>query len=99
QLNMVDPLVEAQMLGNRVVARILQNGFAPADQDWYFSRIHLEPIEQTSDVGIMIEIEILERVVVAREEGPDTERRGGVRGADEQRVTNALRAELDPSVD
>jgi hypothetical protein len=82
-VNLVDPHVEAQTIGNRLIAGILQHAFAPADQDRYFSRIQMEAIEQVPDIGVTIKVEVLKRVAVAREERPDAERCRGLCGADE----------------
>src|SRR5262245_8995195 len=59
----------------------------------------MEAIEQLLDVGVTIKVEVLERVAVAREERPDAKRRPRVSGADEQRVADALRDQLGPSID
>ena len=72
QVILVDALVEAETVGNLLIARPFQHGHAAADQDGYVGPLYLKAIEQVLHVGVTVEIEVLERMAVAREEFLDT---------------------------
>ena len=73
------------------LARILQDRLAAADHDRQFVTLHLEAIEQVPHVRITVDVQVLERVAVAREECLDAERCRGVGRANEQHVADPLR--------
>jgi hypothetical protein len=59
----------------------------------------VEPIEQRLHVGVLVEIQILVRVSIARQEVADAQRVGRVHRSDQRRVPDAARHQLDAAQD
>ena len=64
-VGVIDPYIEAETIGNLLIAGILQYGFAAADHDRYFRRLHTKAIEQLPYIGVPVQIEVLEGVAIA----------------------------------
>ena len=61
----IDGVVEAEALGDLLVARIPQHAVAAADQHGHIGRAHMKAVEQILRVGVTIEIDVVVRMAVA----------------------------------
>src|SRR5262245_47143704 len=95
----VDARVEAEMLGDLLIARPLEHSRAAADQDRHFGPVYVKVIEQVLHVSVTVKVEIREGVAVTGEEFLDAKRRRGSAGPDEQRIADPLRHQRDPSME
>ena len=92
-------LVEAEAVGDLRVGRIPQHRVAAADQHRNVGGVDVKPIEQLLRVGIAIEIDVVERMAVARQELLDPQRAGAVRRADHDDVAEVARDQLEAAKD
>ena len=92
---MIDLLVETETLRDLRVRRISQHGIAAADQHRDISGADLKPVEQLLRLAVAIEIDVVERMPVPRQELPSPERSGTVRRADDDDVTQIARDQLE----
>ena len=98
-VRLIDGVVEAEALGDPAVARVAQHGIAAADEDRDVGLGHVEAIEHLLGVGVAIEIDVGERVAVAREEFLHPQRAGAVRRAEHDNVAEAVGDQLDAPED
>ena len=96
---LIDALVETEAVGNLLIAGIAQHGVAAADQDGNLVVRDVKAIEQTLRVRVAVEVEISERVPVARQEFLDPKRSRGMHRADQHDVADAVRRQLQPAID
>ena len=65
---LIDRLVEPEALGDLPIAGVAQHGVTAADQHRDIVSRDVESVEQRLGVGIMIEVDIRERMVIAGQE-------------------------------
>src|SRR6267142_1382070 len=65
-VGVIDPFIEAETVGDLLIAGILQRHRAAADHDRYLRRLHVKAIEQLPYIGVPVKIEVLEGVTIAR---------------------------------
>src|SRR5215471_1205043 len=65
-MGVIDPHIEAETVGDFLIAGILQHRLAAADHDRYNRRLHVKVIEQLPHISISVKIEVLEGVIIAR---------------------------------
>ena len=90
----IDCVVEPETVGDLLVARIPQHPVAMADQYWHVGGSHLKPIEEILRVGVAIEIDVMKRVAIARQEFLDAQRAGTMRRSNQNDVTKAAGDQL-----
>ena len=70
----IDRIVEPEAVGDLLVARISQHRVAAADQHRHVGGAHMKAIEEILRVGVAIEVDVVKRVAVARQELLDAQR-------------------------
>ena len=98
-VRLIDGVVEAQAVGDLLVARIAQHGVAAADQHRHIGRAHMKPIEQLLRVGVAIEVDVVVRMAVAGQELLDPQRAGAMRRPDHDDIAEPARNQLDAAED
>jgi hypothetical protein len=78
-VRLVDVVIEAETLSYLRVRRVAQYRLASANHDWNVRRVDVEPVEDLFCRPIVVEIEILKRVPVPRQEFLDAECRCALR--------------------
>ena len=78
---------------------VAQHGVAAADQHRHIGRRDVESVQQRLGVGIAIEVDVGERMVVAGQELLHPQRAGAMRRPDQDDITQAIRNQLGPPQD
>jgi hypothetical protein len=99
QMRLFDRFVETEALGDLLVARILEDVPAVADQHGDVRHPHVEAIEQLLDADLLVEVHKRVGIPVPREEFLDAQRARAMSRADEHRVAKAARHQRHPPQD
>ena len=95
----VNRIVEPQTVGDLLVARIPQHRVAAADQHRHVGGAHMKAIEEILRVGVAIEVDVMKRVAIARQELLDAQRAGAMGRANQDDVAVAACNQLDAAED
>src|SRR6266478_6469302 len=91
----INRVVESKTVCDLLVARIPQHRVAIADQHWHVGGSHMKPIEEILRISVAIEVDVMKRVAIARQELLDAQRAGAMRRANQNDVTIATGDQLD----
>jgi len=98
-VRLIDGVVEAQALGDLLVARIPQHGVAATNQDGHIGCTDMKPIEQLLRVEVAIEIDVVVRMTVTSQKLPHPQRAAAVHRANQDNIPKATRNQFDAAED
>ena len=95
----VDRIVETQAVRDLLVARIPEHRVSAADQHWHVGGAHMKAVEEFLRVRVAIEVDVMKRVAIARQELLDAQRACAMRRANQDDVAVATCDELHAAED
>ena len=98
-VGLIDSVIEAEALGDLLVARVLEHVLAVADQHRDLRHADVEPVQHLLHPSLAVEIDHRVRVPVPREEFLDAERAGAVSGTHEHGIAEPARHQCDAPQD